>query len=108
MPSNRRPSSATPAPKAAGSGRRRRRLVKLHRDQEPAVGTFYAQAKPGAPPYVSVGVRVTPTTVVCLIEAMKIFNEITGRLQRRHPEVLVKNQESVEFGTVLFRVDPNA
>jgi acetyl-CoA carboxylase biotin carboxyl carrier protein len=76
--------------------------------KSPAVGTFYAQEKPGAPPYVAVGSRVTPTTVVCQIEAMKIFNEIPADCSGVIREVLVKDKEFVEFGTVLFRVDPNA
>lgn len=75
--------------------------------KSPAVGTFYAQEKPGAPPYVTVGSRVTPTTVVCTIEAMKIYNEIQAECSGVIREVLVKDKEFVEFGTVLFRVDPN-
>jgi acetyl-CoA carboxylase biotin carboxyl carrier protein len=71
------------------------------------VGTFYAQPSPEAPPYVSVGSRVTPTTVVCQIEAMKIFNEIMAECSGVIREILVKNKEPVEYGTVLFRVDPN-
>jgi acetyl-CoA carboxylase biotin carboxyl carrier protein len=76
--------------------------------KSPAVGTFYAQEKPSAPPYVTVGARVAPTTVVCQIEAMKIFNEITADCSGVVREILVKDKEFVEYGTVLFRVDPNA
>jgi acetyl-CoA carboxylase biotin carboxyl carrier protein len=75
--------------------------------KSPTVGTFYAQPSPDAPPYVAAGSRVTPTTVVCQIEAMKIFNEITADCSGVIKEVLVKNKEPVEYGTVLFRVDPN-
>ena len=82
-----------------------RNLIEI---KSPAVGTFFAQEKPGAPPYVTVGSRVTPTTVVCQIEAMKIFNEIQAECSGVVREVLVKDKEFVEFGTVLFRVDPNA
>jgi acetyl-CoA carboxylase biotin carboxyl carrier protein len=89
-----------PAPQAPA-----RHLIEI---KSPAVGTFYAQEKPSAPPYVTVGSRVTPTTVVCQIEAMKIFNEITADCTGVIAEVLVKDKEFVEFGTVLFRVDPNA
>jgi acetyl-CoA carboxylase biotin carboxyl carrier protein len=101
------PSSSAPAPvsqpqEPAPSGRQ---LVEI---KSPAVGTFYAQEKPGSPPYVTVGARVTPTTVVCQIEAMKIFNEITADCSGVLVEVCVQNKEFVEFGTVLFRVDPNA
>ncbi len=89
--------SATPPPPA-------RNLIEI---KSPTVGTFYAQPNPDAPPYVSVGSKVTPTTVMCMIEAMKIFNEIQAECSGVVVEVLVKNKEPVEYGTVLFRVDPN-
>jgi acetyl-CoA carboxylase biotin carboxyl carrier protein len=72
----------------------------------PVVGTFYAAAKPGAAPFVQVGSRVTPATVVCTIEAMKIFNEITADCAGVITEILVENQQPVEYGQVLFQVDP--
>jgi acetyl-CoA carboxylase biotin carboxyl carrier protein len=90
---------AAAAPAAAPA----RHLVEI---KSPTVGTFYAAPSPDAPPYVSVGSRVTPTTVVCQVEAMKIFNEIQAECSGVIAEVLVKNKEPVEFGTVLFRVDP--
>jgi acetyl-CoA carboxylase biotin carboxyl carrier protein len=79
---------------------------KLHEIKSPAVGTFYAQAKEGAPPYVTVGAKVTPTTIVCLIEAMKIYNEIMAECSGVITEIVVENKQPVEYGTVLFRVDP--
>jgi acetyl-CoA carboxylase biotin carboxyl carrier protein len=101
--------AASPPPKAAQAAPALpspgRQLLEI---KSPAVGTFYAQEKPGAPPYVTVGSRVTPTTVVCQIEAMKIFNEITADCGGVIREILVKDKEFVEYGTVLFRVDPNA
>ena len=100
--------AAHPAPKAAEpppSAPSGRQLIEI---KSPTVGTFYAQEKPGSPPYVSVGSRVTPTTIVCTIEAMKIFNEITADCSGVLVEVCVQNKEFVEYGTVLFRVDPNA
>ena len=81
---------------------------KLHEIKSPTVGTFYAQEKPGSPPYVTVGTRVTPDKIVCQIEAMKIFNEIAAECTGVITEVLVENKQPVEFGTVLFRVDPSA
>jgi acetyl-CoA carboxylase biotin carboxyl carrier protein len=72
----------------------------------PTVGTFYAQKEPGAPPFVTVGDRVTPTTTVCIIEAMKVYNEIAAECTGVITEVLVQNKDFVEYGTVLFRVDP--
>jgi acetyl-CoA carboxylase biotin carboxyl carrier protein len=96
------PTPVSRVPEPAPSGRQ---LLEI---KSPAVGTFYAQEKPGSPPYVTVGSRVAPTTVVCQIEAMKIFNEINAECSGVIVEVLVQNKEFVEFGTVLFRVDPNA
>jgi acetyl-CoA carboxylase biotin carboxyl carrier protein len=99
---------ALPVPKpveAPPQGQPSRQLVEI---KSPTVGTFYAQEKPSAPPYVTVGSRVTPTTIVCQIEAMKIFNEITADCSGIIAELCVQNKEFVEYGTVLFRVDPNA
>jgi acetyl-CoA carboxylase biotin carboxyl carrier protein len=81
---------------------------KLHEITSPTPGTFYAQEKPGSPPYVTVGTRVAPDKIVCQIEAMKIFNEIAAECSGVITEVLVENKQPVEFGTVLFRVDPSA
>lgn len=73
-----------------------------------AVGTFYAQREPGTPPFVKVGDRITPTTVVCLIEAMKVYNDITADCSGVVVEICVKDKDFVEYNTVLFRVDPMA
>ncbi len=74
--------------------------------KSPTPGTFYAKANPDAEPYVRVGARVTPTTVVGLIEAMKLYNEITADCTGVVAEVVVENAQAVEYGEVLFRVDP--
>jgi acetyl-CoA carboxylase biotin carboxyl carrier protein len=76
--------------------------------KSPMVGTFYNREKPEAAPYVSRGSKVTPTTVVGLIEAMKLFNEIQAECSGTIVEVLVDNAQSVDYNTVLFRVDPSA
>jgi acetyl-CoA carboxylase biotin carboxyl carrier protein len=81
---------------------------KLHEIKSPTVGTFYAQEKPGSPPFVTVGTRVTPDKIVCQIEAMKIFNEVAAECSGVITEILVENKQPVEFGTVLFRVDTSA
>jgi acetyl-CoA carboxylase biotin carboxyl carrier protein len=81
-------------------------MKKLHEIKSETVGTFYASPNPGAPPFVRAGDRVTPTTVVGLIEAMKLFNEITANCSGVIEEVLVENQQPVEFNQVLFRVNP--
>ena len=71
------------------------------------VGTYYAQPEPGAKPYVSVGQRIEKGQILCIIEAMKIMNEIEAEVSGVVKEVLVDDAQPVEFGTVLFRVDPN-
>jgi acetyl-CoA carboxylase biotin carboxyl carrier protein len=71
------------------------------------VGTFYAKPKPDKPDYVSIGSKVTPDTVVCLIEAMKLYNDIKAEVSGRIAEVCVKNGDFVEFNQVLFRVEPS-
>jgi acetyl-CoA carboxylase biotin carboxyl carrier protein len=76
--------------------------------KSPMVGTFYAAPEPGAGPYVKAGSRVAPGQVVCIIEAMKIMNEIESEIAGLVREVLVENAQPVEFGQPLFRVDPNA
>ncbi len=71
------------------------------------VGTFYSRPKPDKDDFVKVGSKVKPETTVCLIEAMKIFNEIKAEVAGTVAEVCVKNGDPVDFGTVLFRVDPS-
>ncbi len=71
------------------------------------VGTFYAQPEPGVDPYVRVGSRVTSGQMVCIIEAMKIMNEIEAEITGVIREVCVQDSSPVEYGQVLFRVDPN-
>lgn len=72
----------------------------------PTVGTFYASPTPDDPPFVSVGSRVEPETIVCIVEAMKVFNQIPAEVSGTIAAVLVKNGDSVEFGQPLFRVRP--
>jgi acetyl-CoA carboxylase biotin carboxyl carrier protein len=71
------------------------------------VGTFYAKPAPDKEDYVKVGSRVSPDTVVCKVEAMKIFNDITAKCTGTIAEVCVQNGEFVEFDQVLFRVEPS-
>ncbi|WP_345785221.1 acetyl-CoA carboxylase biotin carboxyl carrier protein [Roseisolibacter sp. H3M3-2] len=75
--------------------------------KSPMVGTFYASAEPGAKPYVSAGQRIAKGQVVCIIEAMKIMNEIESEYDGVVTEVLAENSHPVEYGQVLFRIDPN-
>jgi acetyl-CoA carboxylase biotin carboxyl carrier protein len=73
----------------------------------PIVGTFYASASPEAPAYVKVGDRIEAGKVLCIIEAMKLMNEIEAEMSGTIEEILVKNEEPVEYGQVLFRVSPS-
>ena len=75
--------------------------------KSPMVGTFYQSPEPAAQPYVRVGSRVNVGQVVCIIEAMKIMNEIESEVGGVVKEVCVQNAQPVEFGQALFRVDPN-
>jgi acetyl-CoA carboxylase biotin carboxyl carrier protein len=71
------------------------------------VGTYYASPEPGAKPYISPGARIAKGQVLCIIEAMKIMNEIESELSGVVREVLVEDSHPVEYGQILFRIDPN-
>lgn len=71
----------------------------------PMVGTFYTKPNPEADAFVRVGDRVDPETTVCIIEAMKVFNEISADMAGEVVAVLVENEEPVEYGTRLIKVD---
>jgi len=73
----------------------------------PMVGTFYRSASPDASPFVEEGDSVEPGTIVCIIEAMKLFNEIQSELKGRVVKVLAENGAPVEYGQTLFLVDPS-
>jgi acetyl-CoA carboxylase biotin carboxyl carrier protein len=73
----------------------------------PIVGTFYASASPDAPVFVKVGDKIEAGKVLCIIEAMKLMNEIEAETSGTIAEILVKNEEPVEYGQVLFRVSPS-
>ena len=75
--------------------------------KSPMIGTFYRQAGPGKPIFVSVGDEITEGTVVCIIEAMKLFNEIESEVSGRIVKVLVEDASPVEFDQPLFLVEPS-
>lgn len=81
-----------------------RNLIEI---KSPMVGTFYSKPKPDKPDFVSVGSTVTPNTVVCLIEAMKLYNDIKADVSGKIAEVCVNNGDFVEYNQVLFRVEPS-
>ncbi len=70
----------------------------------PMVGTFYASPSPEAPPFVSVGQEVTEDTVVCIMEAMKVMNEIKAECRGTIAEIVAENGKPVQYGQVLFKV----
>ena len=73
--------------------------------KSPMVGTFYSKSNPDAPEFVKVGDRLAADTTVCIIEAMKVFNEIPADVSGRVVAVLVENEEAVDFGRPLFKID---
>jgi acetyl-CoA carboxylase biotin carboxyl carrier protein len=74
--------------------------------KSPMVGTFYGAPEPGAKPYVSVGDRISKGQIVCIIEAMKIMNELESEFDGVLREVPANDSHPVEYGQVLFRIDP--
>jgi acetyl-CoA carboxylase biotin carboxyl carrier protein len=87
---------AVPAPTASATD--------IKHIASPMVGTFYRSPSPDAPPYVEVGQEVDPETVVCLIEAMKVMNEIKAEVKGVVTEIVAENAKPVEFGQKLFAV----
>jgi acetyl-CoA carboxylase biotin carboxyl carrier protein len=109
------PAPPLPAPPAAvaasadgdTSGQPESSKSKLLEVKSPMVGTFYAAPEPGSDPYVAEGTRIAKGQILCIIEAMKIMNEIESEFSGVVREVLVQDAHPVEYGQVLFRVDPN-
>ncbi|MEA3245158.1 MAG: acetyl-CoA carboxylase biotin carboxyl carrier protein [Gemmatimonadota bacterium] len=90
--------AAAPAPAPASN------LLEV---KSPMVGTFYSAAEPGAKPFVTVGTRVAKGQVLCIIEAMKIMNEIESEHAGVVKEIVATDAHPVEYGQALFRIDPN-
>lgn len=94
------------APAVAAPAAEAPKEEKLPTVNSPMVGTYYMASSPEAPPFVKVGDHVTEETVVCIIEAMKVFNEIRAETRGTVERVLVKNAQAVEFGQPLIAVRP--
>lgn len=88
---------------AGGGGAEDAGLIAI---ESPMVGTFYSSPNPDAGPFVKVGSSVTPDTVVCIVEAMKVFNEIKAGKSGKIERILVKSGDAVEFGQKLFLIRP--
>lgn len=97
------PSAAPAAAGVASAADSRMLLIK-----SPMVGTFYKASGPDALPFVKVGDRIGPEKTVCVIEAMKVFNEIPAGVSGQVVAILVDNGGAVEFGQPLIKVDPEA
>ena len=119
-PSSRLPPPPSPLPREEGAGSREEgggrgegvaEIAELPPDlkeiKSPMVGTFYARPEPGAEPYVRVGSRIDPGKTLCIIEAMKIMNPLISEVSGVVAEILVEDAQPIEFGQVLFRVNPN-
>jgi len=96
---------STEAPKAdVGSQDESSKYIEI---KSPIIGTFYRKPSPDKPVFVEVGGAVTPNTIVCMVEAMKLFNEIEAEVSGKIVKVLVEDGTPVEFGQPIFLVDPS-
>jgi acetyl-CoA carboxylase biotin carboxyl carrier protein len=111
MPAPAAPPAAAPAASAASSGATAASATAeestLVHIKSPMVGTFYVAPAPDEPPFVNVGTHVTEDTVVCIIAAMKVMNEIKAECRGTIVHVLAKNEEAVEYDQPLFQVRPD-
>jgi len=98
------PAAAAPAP--AASSAPAPAAAKGITIDAPTVGTFYSSPTPEEPAFVSVGSTIQPDTTICIIEAMKVFNQIPAEKSGKIVEVLVESGDPVEFGQPLFRIEP--
>jgi acetyl-CoA carboxylase biotin carboxyl carrier protein len=99
------PAPAAPVQAAAPAEAADSHMVEI---KSPMVGTFYQASSPDTPPFVKVGDRIGPEKTVCIVEAMKVFNEIPAGVSGQVVAVLVENGAPVEFGQPLIKVDPTA
>ncbi len=93
----RKPSAELPAPE---------KQVKTVEIKAPMVGTFYRAPSPESPPFVEIGQTIEPGQVICIVEAMKLMNEIKSEIRGKISEIIVENAEPVEFGQPMFIVEP--
>jgi acetyl-CoA carboxylase biotin carboxyl carrier protein len=103
------PASAAPAPSAtelAAAPTAAAAPTETVEVRSPMVGTFYRSPSPEAPPYVEVGSRISKGQTLCVLEAMKLMNELESEVAGIVREILVENAEPVEYGQVLFRIEP--
>ncbi len=94
------------AKEAAAPAREEEKFRKTTEIKAPMVGTFYASPAPDAPPFIDIGSKVEVGQVICIIEAMKLMNEIKSEVKGKIVEVLVENGSPIEFGQTIFLVEP--
>jgi len=99
--------SAAPAPAAGGPNPAPAPSSNEPEIKSPMIGTFYRSPSPESAPYVEVGTEVNPETVVCIIEAMKVMNEIKAEVKGVITQVMIENAKPVEFGQPLFKIRPS-
>lgn len=99
------PATAAPAPTAEAPAASSVDGPHIKVITAPMVGTFYSKPNPNADNFVKIGSKVSPDTVICIVEAMKVFNEIPAEVTGTVVEVLASNEEAVDFGRPLFKVD---
>jgi acetyl-CoA carboxylase biotin carboxyl carrier protein len=97
--------SPSPAPQAEPAAQAQEDESHIAYINSPMVGTFYSKPNPNAESFVKVGDHVEPDKVVCIVEAMKVFNEIPAEVAGRILAVLVEEEEAVDFGRPLFKID---
>ena len=97
----------TSAPEASGSAKSTEDTGKYVEVKSPMIGTFYRSPNPDSPPFVAVGDKIEKGQPVCIIEAMKLFNEIESEVSGTIVKVVVENASPVEYDQVLFLVDPS-
>jgi acetyl-CoA carboxylase biotin carboxyl carrier protein len=101
------PVAHTPASAPAARAEKPAATSKTADIKSPMIGTFYRSANPDSPPFVSVGDKVTKGQTVCIIEAMKLFNEIESEVSGTIVKVMIENSSPVEYDQVLFVVEPD-
>jgi acetyl-CoA carboxylase biotin carboxyl carrier protein len=108
QPQPAQPVSSTPQqPASAPTTQPTEDTGKLVPIKSPMVGTFYAAPAPDADPYVTQNQKISVGQIVCIVEAMKLMNEIESEVSGRIAQILVKNAEPVEFGQTLFMIEPD-
>jgi len=103
-PSHEAPAAKAPVVEAAAPITKADSLITI---KSPMIGTFYRRSSPDKPNLVDIGAEVTPGTAVCIIEAMKLFNEIESEISGKIVKVLVEDASPVEYDQPLFLVEPN-